>query len=80
MKKKGLRKTGLIKKGAPHPGHPTFKFDSAHLKSSEAVKKEHDLLDSPKIDETRVIHVPRQYLVYKHRAPRITPKTPRLRR
>ena len=80
MPKKGLRKTGLIKKGAAHPRYPTYKFDSAHLESKDAIKKESELLADPKINMTRVINVPKQYLVYKHRAPRITPKTPRLRR
>lgn len=79
MAKKGLRKTGLIKKGAPHPVYPSYKFDSAHLTGADAVKTEHDLLDDPHIDSTRVIRIPKQHLVYKHSI-RITPKRPKLRR
>ena len=79
MPKTKLRKMGLIKKGAPHPIHPSHKFQSAHIKKSEADKAEHDLLDKPAVVETSVIRVPRQHLVYARRK-RITPKTPRLRR
>lgn len=75
---KKSRKFGLIKKDAPHPKYPAYKFDSAHLTDREADKAEHDLLDNPRVDATRRIHVPSQHLVYKHL--RITPKRPKLRR
>ena len=78
MVKKGLRKTGLIKKGDSHPSYPTYKFESAHLTDKDADKAELDLLDKPRVDATRRINVPKQHLVYKHI--RITPKRPKLRR
>ena len=78
MKKPRMRK-GLIKKGTPHPGYPTYKFESAHLTDAKADRAEHDILDNPKVDATRRITVPRQHLVYKHTV-RITPKRPKLRR
>lgn len=77
MTKRRLKK-GLIKKGTPHPTYPTYKFDSAHLTDREADKAEEKLLENPRVDATRRIHVPRQHLVYRHM--RITPKRPKLRR
>lgn len=77
--KKGLRKIGLIKKGAPHPKYSTYKFDSTHLTEREASKAESELLATSQVDMTRTITIPKQHLVYKHPA-RITPKRPKLRR
>lgn len=81
-KSKKSKKKLLVPKGAPHPGYPSYKLDSAHLTDSEADKAEHKLLSNPKsgVDATRRIRVPSQHLVYAHKAPRITPKRPRLRR
>lgn len=80
-KKKRYRK-GLIKKGAPHPTRRSFKFDSAHLTDREADKREDVLLDQPGVKAISRVGVPKQELVYVKRgkSPRITPKTPRLRR
>ena len=75
---KGRYGKGLIKKGTPHPKYPPFKFDSAHLTDREADKAEENLLESPRVDMTRRIRVPKQHLVYKHI--RITPKRPKLRK
>jgi len=77
-KEKGLKRRGLIKKGAPHPRYPTYRFESAHMTDREADKAEYDLLENPRVDATRRIHIPAQHLVYKH--VRITPKRPKLRR
>lgn len=80
MPKRKLSKKGLIKKGASHPVYPSYKFHSAHLKAKDADKAEDKLLETPQeVDATRRIHVPSQYLVYKHPV-RITPKRPRLRK
>ena len=73
------RKRLLIKKGTPHPKYPSYKFDSAHLTERKADDREDKLLESPQVDSTRMVRVPKQYLVFSKRATRITPKTPRLR-
>ena len=80
MPKEKLRKKSLIKKGAPHPGYPAYKFKSAHLTDREADKAEDKLLESPRVEATRRVRLPAQHLIYAKRAPRITPKRPKLRR
>ncbi len=46
MPKMKRGKIGLIKKGAAHPGYPSYKFESAHLKDAEADKAEHGKVHS----------------------------------
>ena len=77
-KKKGYGK--LMKKGAPHPTRKGFKLESAHIKEEDAEKASNKLELKPRVVGVRIMSIPKQYLVWGKRAPRITPKTPRLRR
>ena len=77
VKKKWKR--GLIKKGAPHPTSPKYKFDDSFLTEKEADKAENKLAESPRVVDTKRILIPRQHFVYAKRSVRITPKRPRLR-
>ena len=74
------RKVMLIKKGTKHPTTPAFTLDSGHLKEKAADKAADKLAFKPRIVDVKIMEVPRQYLVWGKRSPRITPKTPRLRR
>lgn len=80
MKGKG-RKKSLIKKGTPHPTSPSYKFDSAHLTEKDVRKTEEKLVGDLRVVDYKRVFVPRQHLIYvRRKSPRITPKTPRLRR
>ena len=77
-KKVTKRKRVLIKRGAPLPGKPSFKFDSSHLTERSADDRLVELLDNPRVKDTHSITIPRQHAVYVKRG-RITPKRPRIR-
>lgn len=80
MAKKGPKKVLLIKKGTKHPTTPGFTLDSGHLKVKEAEKAADKLAFKPRIVDVKIMDIPKQYLVWGKRSPRITPKTPHLRR
>lgn len=77
-KAKGIRKTGLVRKGTPLPGSPSYRFESAHLTAKEADKAEYGLLEKNDTEATKRLRIPRQILLFRKKI-RITPKTPRLK-
>ena len=78
MAKHKKHKKILLKKGTPLPGDRKYKFDSAFLKKKPAEERAERLEVRSPVD-TKLICVPRQYLVFKAKVPRISPKVPRLK-